>query len=206
MDAKHISKFTHKYAGKIFLFGIVGMFIGLAVFVAFPQKYVATGLLFVTRSRDALPELGDFSYDGYYSQQNSTNYTSTVIGFLESDVLFGEVLKNQSTAVTRDTLRKLGRAVSVKKRAPQLVLVNVLGSTPEEAQQLWTSLTDEAIKTGERLNTQSDPNLYITKVAPEPLVKQTYSNIAINVVVGFGLGLLAGTFTFAVLTYLDPKS
>ncbi len=213
MTLKELSKFFAKNKIAILGTGVSFALVGVVIYFLLPPKYSATGTLFVTRKIEQ-PEPGTtfspesvedgfFSYEGYYAQQNALSYTSTLIGLIESADIKSKVLDTLSISVSEANLRKLGRAVSAKKHAPQLVVVTVKGLPSASAEKIWTTLVDEVMLASQKLSEQGDPNLVVVAVSDHPIVKEGYRNVLVNIIIGFGFGVLVSTMYFAGKQYFS---
>lgn len=186
------------------VFVIVGSIIGVIVYFVLPQKYLASGSFYVSRTTQQ--NVGDFfTYEGYYGQQTAQAYTATVIGLLESLDIKSKALSALGIPINEYTLRKYGKLISVKKSAPQLVTLNVKGNTAKQASDLWEAVSKNTLDTTYKLNLTSDPNLKISTLAEKPVIKETFWNIYANSFIGAGLGFLTGVGALYLFSYLKLK-
>lgn len=205
MTLKEILEFYNRYKVKILVFGFVFSLIGVVVFFVFPPKTIATGSLFVTRKvqKDITPQDEPFfTYEGFYSQQSAFSYTSTVIGLLESEGFRSMVLGDIGFVGNADNIRRIKRAIKIKKSAPQLISVTVKEWRGVPPEIIYNSLTQKIITSSLALNEEGDPNLLVLRVEEFPIVRQTYSNVYVNALVGFGLGVFVASFALALKEYL----
>lgn len=198
MTQKELVKFFRENAQKIVAAGVLFALAGVVSFYVVPVKYLATGTLFVSRETVS-PELvlpSEFTYEGYYAQQNAANFTATLIGLVESEDVQSAVLTKLNKEVTAKSLFSFKRRVQVKKQAPQLVSVQVKGDTRESAASVWKVLVGEVSSVSQQVTSQDDNQISLILVSEEPVVREQYRNIMINAVIGFGLGLSLSTFFF----------
>lgn len=208
MTLKDITKFLQEKRALILITGLVFAVVGVLAYFFVPQRYEATGTLFVARRVDEgpfVPELtGEedfFTYEGYYASQSAQSYTPTVIGLLKSDVIKGEVLKDLSVNVDAGALRKLGRVIDAKKQAPQLITVTVKGMPTVPPEVIWKSLVGNTILVSEGLSRRGDPSLVVVQVSEEPIVTEPFRSLYLNVAVGFMLGVVGATLFLATKEY-----
>jgi capsular polysaccharide biosynthesis protein len=210
MTPKEIADFFRKNKFSILITGLLFALAALTLFYFIPVRYEAKGSLFITRKLDSLPQPRSdalfqesaFTYEGYYAQQNASSYTATLIGLIESDDVKKLVLRDLGLDITDASLRKLRSAVKVKKIAPQLVEVTAKGWRDADAEPTWHSLIENTIASSRNLSRLGDPNLVVVKVSDEPLVKETYRSLPLNIIVGFGFGTIFATLILSVKEYL----
>jgi capsular polysaccharide biosynthesis protein len=196
MTLKDIIKFLQKEKAPILITGLVFAVVGVLAYFVVPQKYEATGTLFVARKIDEGPDF--FTYEGYYASQSAQSYTPTVIGLLKSDAVKGEVLKDLSVMIDARALRELGRVIDAKKQAPQLIQVTVKNMGSVSPEVVWNSLVENTVTTSQALSSKSDPSLVVIRVNEEPIVRESFSSLYLNAAVGFLLGVIgAGLFLSA---------
>lgn len=211
MSLQDFIEFTKKYKYGILSVGVLFALFGAILYFLIPNNYVASGSLFVTRSIDmpnsedvgvqALAQkedFADFKYEGYYAQQNAVSYTATLLGLIESDEVKKDVLDELGVSVNNNSLRRFGRAVSAKKKAPQLIQVKVKAGTPEDAVNRWKVLIANVTSLSQKLNDKGDPSVVVMSVSDEPVVKESFNNLYVNISVGFLFGVLIGYFVFAI--------
>jgi hypothetical protein len=182
--------------------GTVGAVAGLLVFRFFPQKYIATGALLVSR-RAQTPAAGVFSYEGYYAQQTARGYAETLIGMLESTDARRKALESLGITPNEADLRQAKRSVRVKKSAPQVVILEVRKYDPNKADDYWKALVSEVMDISGNFNARfGDPLISVNTVEGSPTVYPAYKNVFIDVLVGAGLGLVFGLFVIHAKEYL----
>lgn len=197
MSLKQIIDFLNKYKIDILSMGVFFGILGVVIYFLFPAKFVAKGNIFVSRniqtpqiiSENANPAAQEFSYEGFYAQQNASLYTSTVIGLVESENIRYRTLLDIGIPTTTNNLKKLERKIGAKKIAPQLLELEIKENTAKQATKNWNTLVENLIVTNQQLTQEGDPNLKITVVADSPIVVTTYKNPLLN----FGIGLVVGT-------------
>lgn len=180
-----------------------GVFGGLVHFLL-PPSYSAVGYFYVSRTVSMaptpLPSSQEFTYEGYYARQNAVSYVPTFLGLLESDSTSSAVLELLQQPVDAASIRKLGRGISVKKPAPQLIELSYKSSSPENALQVWKTLAKYAVEKHYDLNADIDPNISVKYLAEEPVIKESYRNPVFNFlvgsIVGFGCTLFILAFKF----------
>lgn len=190
MEVKNIIIFLKKNYLHILLTGLVLSFIGAVLYYIVPATYDATGSFFIKRGVDNNSTGNYFTYEGYYSQQTALSYTNTLTGIFESEDIKSKALINLGIEVNEQSIRKLGRNMRVKKSGPQLITLTVKGSTHQNAQAAWLAITRETITTANFLNTNGDSKLTISQLNENPVIKMSFRNLYVNVLVGFGLGIL----------------
>lgn len=208
MTLKDIIKFLQKERAKILVTGLIFAVVGVAAYFIVPQRYEATGTLFVARRVDEAPLIPEitgeedfFTYEGYYASQSAQSYAPTVIGLLESDVIKSKVLEDLSVKVDAQTLKKLGRVIDAKKQAPQLIQVTVKGMSAVPPEVLWNSLVKNTVAASSNLAQKSDPNLVVIQVNDEPIVSKSFRSLYLNAAVGFTLGVVGAALFLAAKEY-----
>lgn len=190
MELKDITKKLGK--SKKTLIGFMGTGLVLATIVYFlPHNYSVEGSFFVKRTAEESSSQV-FTYEGYYSQQTALAYTNSVIALLQSTDLMKETLTNLSIPITENNLRKYEQNVNVKKAGPQVITLTVKNSDVQKAKAVWNEMAKVLSTTATEVNTKGDPNLSISQVLTQPVVKEPYKPIWLYVVAGLGFGVLAG--------------
>ena len=195
MELKELFNLCRKYSALILGSGLVFGLVGILFFYFFPKVYKAEGSFYISREGDAVTSLGDFTYEGYYAQQAAANYTGTFIALLESVDVRRNALAALEIPVREETLRESSRVISAKKSGPQLVSLTVRARSPERAEALWLSVSQEALLA-------SDVSVEVTPVSLEPVVYQGFNNLYVAVFVGLVFGLLFGTSAAVLKEYL----
>jgi capsular polysaccharide biosynthesis protein len=173
--------------------------LGAALFYMLPKQYVATGLLYVQRRTESNKE-NVFTYEGFYGQQTAQTHTNTVIGYLESTNLHKRVLDNFQIPVTEKNLTNLSRKIKITKNAPQLINLTIKTPSEQESRDIWNFITDETVRTAQSLNSEGDPNLTVSPVS-EPILKEQYRRLWINLLLGAGLGFLSASVLSVLSAY-----
>jgi capsular polysaccharide biosynthesis protein len=166
-----------------------------------PLKYYATGSLYVKRSVNNSQSDSFFTYEGYYSQQVALAYTNTISALAESLEIRSGAMKKLGIPVTEKTLRDYAKLIKVKKAGPQLITVTVKGNSVESAQELWEALSQTIINTSHEINANGDPNLAISQVTTEPVVKTSYSNMWVFAAIGSIAGTVLAVIILIIRTY-----
>lgn len=199
MTLLEIIKFFKENSFLILMIGLVGATIGILFYFFYPVKYVAVGSLFVSRSANyTSPDY--FDYEGYYAQETAKSYTSTVIGLIESPDIRVSVASDILLEPTKSNLAKLKRNLRVKRKGSQVIELSVYGDLSSVA-ETWHAYVSNVIEKSISLNEKGDSSLYLVPVANEPSVEQTFRNLAVNIVLGFGFGSLFATFVLASKRY-----
>lgn len=199
MELKVLINILYKNALQVVVFLLIGAVGGATTFIL-PQKYTATGSFYVKRTIQNSSDF--FTYEGYYGQQTALAYANTVFALLESTDLKSMTLKKLGTEVNEQTLRKLHKKTDIKKTAPQLVSLTVKDFSPSEAAVVWNALSESLLETTYEINKNGDSALSISKISEEPVVKQTYNNLWLNLSAGAVLGFVFGAFSLALKEYL----
>ncbi len=203
MELKEIIKFF-KDGWKIVLAStIIAGLLGVAVYFLLPAKYYATGSLFVRRSIYPYSE-NHFTYEGYYGQQAAMSYANSVIALIESEDIRAIALQNLKVEVNETTLRKYDKKIRTVKAGPQLVGLVVKEKSEEDAKNLWNAMADSTIGIMNGISRQNDPFVGVLKISSEPIVKESYRNLVLDILVGAGLGLLISTGLLVTKNYC-PK-
>ena len=204
MELKEIIEFIKKYIKQIILGSIIFGMVGALLHFVLPTKHYASGSLFIRRSVNPFTE-DHFTYEGYYGQQSAMLYTNSIIGLVESEDIRKQALENLNVEVNEKTLRKYSRKIKTRKTGPQLLTLITKDPTPEKATLLWKSVSDSTINTLNKINKNGDPFISVAKVSDEPIVKESYKNIFVDILVGLGIGFIISTTFFSLKSYLSYK-
>lgn len=180
-------------------FAIFGLIIGIAAYYM-PAKFISTGALYITRAVENTDKY--FTYEGYYSQQTAVAYTNTAVALLESIDVKTKALEKAGIAPNGFNLKKYSKLVDIKKSGPQLITLTVKDNSYEKSQNLWNSTADTFIKYSDEANFNTDSNLKILKISPEPVVKPEYKSIYFYLFSGLLGGLIFGILFVTFKSFL----
>ena len=187
------------------LTGLLFASVGTGGYFFWPKTYTATGSFFV--SRDVEKTSNEyFTFEGFYSQQSALSFTDTVIGLLESVDVRKESLLLLNITPDEAALRKLNRTIKIKKAAPQLITLKVAGKTKTEAREVWTALSEIALKTVTDLRENGDRSLHLTLLQKVPVVQEAYRNILLNFSTGFLFGILTAAISIFAKDYFSKEA
>jgi capsular polysaccharide biosynthesis protein len=204
MELKELFAFFNKSIRLIFISTILFGLLSIAVYYFYPVKYYASGGLFITRTIYPYQNT-HFTYEGYYGQQAAIFYTNSIIGLIESEDIGAQALGAVDQPVTEMTLRELSKKIKTEKSGPQLVTLIVKGKTQEGAITLWQALAQTTINTMRKINTEGDPFVGVAKVSETPIVKESYRNLPVFILVGMGMGCLLSVSLLAVKISLQDQ-
>jgi len=199
MELKETIKLLIKNRFEITFFVLLGLIVSTVIYML-PQKYISSGTFYISRITGSNSEF--FTYEGYYGQQTALSYTNTVAALLENTDLRSKAMKNLGITIDELTLRRVQKLISIKKDGPQLITLTVKGRNYDESRNLWESLSKSLMETTTEINMRGDPNLSITKISAEPVVKLEYRSLWLNLSAGFGLGLALGIVFISFKEYL----
>lgn len=187
----------------ILLSGIVFALFGLFVYKVTPRTFKATGTFFIGRE---VEDKQEFTYEGYYAQQNALNYSKNVVALLKSKDIRSKALKLLDVPVNSNNLRRVSRMIQIKSEGTQLVTLSAKGETPQQAENLWGAMANELTQSADSINKISDPKIKIISVVTKPVVEESYSNKYLNISIGFLVGILMGTFISAAFDYIKENT
>ena len=183
---------------------ILAGLIGVAGYFLLPKKYYASGSLFIRRSIYPYSET-HFTYEGYYGQQAAMSYANSIIALIESEDIRATALNELKVEVDEASLRKYEKKIKTVKSGPQLIELIVKEKSPEKATELWESVANSTIITMSNISRQNDPFVGLIRISSQPVIKGSYRNMAVCVVLGASLGLLASTGFLVLNSYFPLK-
>lgn len=201
MSLKDHYNFILKYKKTIIITALLFGLIGLLTYFVYPVKHIATGAIYV--SRTIQEDSNEFTYEGYYSQQNAALYTSTIAGMLENEVLLRDVLVAGNIEVTPSSLRYLSRNITITLQSPQLIEVSVSSKDPVQAENIWRLLIAQVQKVSDEIKQDGDPKLVVTPISADPVMTAPFRNMFLNILVGFIVG---ASFSLSFLSLRDYLS
>lgn len=198
-EIRELLNILKKYRYFLITSVLLGWLVALAWTILTPENYKANSTLYVYRTQESLTDKF-YTYEGYYSQQASKEYTDVVIGLLKSPDLARLALeKTKATQTNPDYLLK---DLKVKKVAPQLISLTVSKPSAEEARSLLVSL---AVATSERtqtLNKEGNRGVIVSLVKEEPLILKPGRGFPLNFTIGSLAGLIVGLSLTFTVSYL----
>lgn len=194
MELREILAFYKRSYPKMIVASLI--FTMLAVGVYFlPPKYIASGSFVVVRNVEPLAEA--FSYEGYYAQLTSQDFSKNLISFFKNESVLQKV--SSDAQIDRTELK---RKIRVVKEAPSVSRLEVSHSSMDTARSIWISLRDEVLSIVEELNKGTDPRLKVFVIGNDPVLKQSYRNIYVFGATGAMVGFLLASFYFGLKEYL----
>ncbi|MFA6981522.1 MAG: hypothetical protein WC243_00635 [Patescibacteria group bacterium] len=194
MELREVIAFYKRNSWKIMAGALVFMLTAVGVYFL-PPKYVASGSFVVVRNIE--PLAADFSYEGYYAQLTSQDFSKNMISFFRNESVLDKVASNLQ--MDRTWLRKKIRVV---KEAPSVSRLEVRHSSPDVAKTIWVALKDEVLGIVSMMNQRTDPGLEVFVIGDEPVVKSTYKNVYVFGVAGAMLGFLLSSLYLGLRDYL----
>lgn len=201
MELKEIFEFYEENLKVVLLITLLMTIIGGSLYYILPVKYKAVGSIFVSREIDAIRR-EEFTYEGFYAQQNASEYTKTLVGILESVEVRQKAIENLGIPVTENSLRKVKRSLKIKKAAPQVVSLEVKKSTPQEAEDLWNNVVQETLSASLIINDRGDTGITLTVLDNSPIVHEAFRELWFYTFIGFAFGFVIATFYSAFKEYL----
>lgn len=179
--------------------------VGVVLYYVIPPKYLASGTLYVER---AVENGGGryFTYEGYYNQQTAVSYTNTVLGLLDSDDIKTLALRKLGIQINEQSLRKFNSQIKTTKTGNQLITLSVKGATPQKAESAFNALSQVTISTSDRISQTSDPYLHLTLITDQPVVRETFRNVWVNLAIGVLSGFLLAVLYLSFSTYLKEQA
>lgn len=196
LDLLSLITFLNKSKKKIFGSGILGVFVGIFIYIVLPVKYVSTGTFYITH---AIEDKTDFNYEGYYAQQTAQAYTDVFINVLESKELKSEIIQESGGENIPQSYYKLNRLISIKKTTPQSITLEVKTNDSSLSKHLWKLIVARSLDMQKGIS--SDKNIFIAMLMQEPVTVSTYKNIFLNIILGSLLGMFIGTIYFCIKDY-----
>ncbi len=191
--------FLKKNSVIILLFGVLGASAGFFYTSSKEINYEAVANLYIINTAQGQNERY-YTYDGYYSQLATKEYTDTLIGLIKSLDFIRVVGQDIGTTPTQIT-----SSLRVRKIAPAVISLSVTNKDAEAAKKLVTKLTTALNDKISFLNQGSDNPLTTKTLQPEPLVNKLQEPIKINTLLGAFVGMIIAIVASALITYLKPK-
>lgn len=198
MEIREIVKKIRKSKALFAYFSVAGLIAGILIFTI-PAKYLSSGALYINRKIDKSDSF--FTYEGYYSQQSAMAYANSVMALAESSDVKKQVLDEMGIPISNENLKKLDRAVVVKKTGPQIITISVKDTDPERSQEIWEKLTKTIVEISKNMNKDGDENLLVSKVSEKPLVNEVFKSAPIFVLAGLLVGFVFGLIFICIKEY-----
>lgn len=202
MELKALLKVIGKYKKQILVLSLFLSALIALVSSYIPVSFRASATIYVKRQVEkGTPDY--FTYEGFYSQQTAEKYTNTVVGFLNSNDIRRQALERLNLPSTQRTLEQLNQNIIVKKPAPQLISLQVVGESEGSAENLWEALAQTTIERVSLLNQTGDQQISIDIVNPKPLVEVISKDPILNGLVAFMVGVLLSVSFISLREYLE---
>jgi hypothetical protein len=85
-----------------------------------------------------------------------------------------------------------------------LIELIVREDTSQQATDLWQASADSTINTMNGISRVNDPFVGVIKISDQPVVKESYRNLPVFVLVGAGSGLVLFLSYLVLISYLEP--
>lgn len=203
MELQEICKITKKNSNKLLAVSILGLILGIGVFL-YPKKFYTTGSLYITRKVEQnSPEY--FKYEGYYAQQTAISHTETIMAILESTNIHAKTISQMNLTINKINLLKFKKNINIKKSSPQVLTITVKDNTPEGSYQNWKNLVELSTKNASEINNkQGDQDLYIN-IVDNPITTQNYYPLEICISLGILLSF-GSYFGYLILLNYQKES
>ncbi len=182
---------------------IAGGLLGALVFYVIPEKYIGSGLFFITREAEISDEF--YTYSGYYNQQTALSHTRTVRGIMETEEFQAMLLRELGIEVNRKSLRKFRKNYRVKETGPQLIKVEIKSNETAKLTETWSVLNSVLLELAEILVEDGDPNISTIPLQEVPLVREVPETLYVFSSVGALVTLGLGTLYLGVKEYLKER-
>jgi len=203
MELKEIFKFFGREKIKLLITFLVGGILGVGVFFLIPDKFVAKGTFYISRTPEEKEK--EYTYSGYYGQQTSIMYSKTIRGILEDTSFRAKVLEQLKIPFTDKDLRKLKNKTRIKDEGPQLVAVEIKDNSQKAALEIWETVAENLREISIEINKNGDSNLYLKKLSENPAVQKSYRNGYVFGLVGALLASGGGTVYLALKSCLEKE-
>jgi capsular polysaccharide biosynthesis protein len=204
MELQKLLKFYKDKWLVFVIFGIIGAALGTGAFYYVPKLYTAQGSLFVSRGVAEDGFNSDFTYEGYYAKQSAAEYSNTIVALLESIEVKQTAGRETDFGTDSAALRKLNRMITVKRKAPQLIILEVKSRNEDTAKAIWNALAKTTVFASTSLNgSGGDPKLKVVTLSNQPVMTEAYRNVWLCGVIGLFLGSFFAVFVVGLFAYLN---
>jgi capsular polysaccharide biosynthesis protein len=203
MELRNLLKNLHRKIKYIIFAGLVLGVLGFVLSSSVPDSYTARMTLYVQKNSEFIE--GEYTYDGYYAQQAVEAYTDTVKGLIEQPEVLSEVLLNMGIANDR-VFDEYYKYLDVKKVAPQLVAVEITRRDAQEAGRMVSEISNVVTRRIEALNETRQDRFQLVGVDEDPIISRNELPILLISIVSVFLGLLFGSFIFAMEWYIREEA
>ncbi|MCL5411257.1 MAG: Wzz/FepE/Etk N-terminal domain-containing protein [Patescibacteria group bacterium] len=198
-ELKDLVKVVGKYRPLFVFLILVGGGGAFIVSALLPVKYEAATTVYVGREPQK-PVDQYYTYDGFYSQQASMQYTDTVVGLLKTPDVYRTALEKGGGE--QISALEFLNSTEVRKVSPQVINISVVRKEKEESRRLLTTLSQTVSEKIKSLNQQGDNNFFVSSVKADPLVTTIKQNYLLNTFVGMLLGMVFGFSIMGLVEYL----
>src|SRR3989338_8771967 len=184
-EINEITKILGRHLKFILVMVVLGGFVGFTYSYLGGQKYEAFTTIYVKRTADQ-NSTSYYSYDGYYSQQVSKEYTDTVLGLLKTIDPYRDVSDKLNNSLGP---KDLFGSTKAKKISPQVISVTINRPSAAEAKNALTLLSQSLTEKVKSLNQNGDSPLSLETLKSEPFVAAILPQTILNTIIGFLSGL-----------------
>jgi capsular polysaccharide biosynthesis protein len=198
-ELKELLKLSKKFKVLLISLLVLGGLGATIISSLIPTKYIASTTLYIGREPQK-PGEDYYTYDGFYSQQASREYTDTVVGLLKTSDIYRSALEKLETKDV--SASEFLSSANVRKVSPQVISVSVTREDREEANKFLVVLSQTVAEKSKSLNQLGDKNFFVGTVNAQPLVTISKVPTLLNGLVGALLGLVVGMALVALYQYL----
>ena len=115
------------------------------------------------------PPSGEYEFDGFYALQATDLFAETLAGWLTSPDLASEAYRRAGLPQPAQSVRRLGRVFTARKRSGQLVEFSFRARSEDEAERLVREVGSLVRERTERFNEEGRSSLTFTVTQEHPL-------------------------------------
>lgn len=199
-ELNQVLKILTKHLRLIVVLTLLGGFLGFGYTYIGGEKYEALSTIYIKRAADQNAN-SYYSYDGYYAQQVSKEYTDTVLGLLKTIDPYREA----ASRISNYSPSEIFGLTKAKKVSSQVIELRVRNKDEFEAKKVLTALVDGLTAKISELNQTGDRKISIESVSSQPLTQLNKNQTLINVSIGFLSGLVIALFSLSLSYYFKPS-
>ena len=199
IELKEILKVLKQNLTFILVVTVIGGLAGFAYSKVKTEKFEAQNTLYVKREADTKAS-AYYSYDGFYAQQVSKEYTDTVLGLLKTIEPYRDAVDKTTASMNP---RLLMGNTKVRKVSPQIISVSVTNVNEETAKDSLKALVAGLADKVKALNQGGDKKIQVEPVRTEPITTLDKTSQLLNLSIGFLAGLIISILSLALGIYLN---
>jgi capsular polysaccharide biosynthesis protein len=187
---------------KEFFIGIIFIVISLTLAYFFFRPVSFETALFLNITRSGSQTSDGYKYDNFYRLQADEKFAETLVWWLKSPRVVTDINSMAGKALSKPSLKRLGKIFEVDKLSAQIVSVKFSASDQITAKKTAEAIVTVLKKSTAELNAEQKENTWFEIIAQEPIILESKVNFGIIFLAALLAGIFLGFWGVMIRHYL----